>query len=125
MKRRINRYIASNRPDAPATVADINVRDSWAEDNDGNLFLLHANHNNINRIIVFESECCMRHLLTCSDVFLDGTFKVCSTVFDQLYVIRGPLDDSAISLVYALLPNRRKHKYCDYGKLYWTTVMKI
>ena len=53
----------------------------------------------------------MRHLVTCLDLFMDGTFKVCPTVFDQLYVIRGPLDDSAISLVYALLPNRRGDTY--------------
>ena len=49
-----------------------------------------------------------RHLTICSDLFVDGKFKVCPSLFDQLYVIRGPLDDSAISLVYALLANRRE-----------------
>ena len=66
----MNRYVASNRPEEPRNVADIDIRDSWSEDNDENLLMFHDNHNNHNRIIVFASERCMRHLAICSDLFV-------------------------------------------------------
>ena len=51
------------------------------------------------------------YLANSHDWFMDGTFKVCPTLFDQLYGIRAPLDQSSISLVYTLLTNRREETY--------------
>ena len=110
-KRSFNRRVASGRPDEPDSLANLIIQGIWAEDQDGIPFLLHDNHNNANRIIVFASERCLRYLANSHDWFMDGTFKVCPTLFDQLYVIRAPLDQSSISLVYTLLTNRREETY--------------
>ena len=110
-KRSFNRYVASGRPEEPDSVQNLIIKGTWASDQDGNQLLLHDNRNNVNRIIVFCSQRCLRYLAFSNEWFMDGTFKVCPTLFDQLYVIRAPLDESAISLVYALLPNRQEETY--------------
>ena len=58
-KRSFNRHVASGRPDEPDSLANLIIQGIWAEDQDGNPFLLHDNHNNANRIIVFASERCL------------------------------------------------------------------
>ena len=93
VKRNFNCHIASGRPDEPDILNNLIIQGSWANDQDGNPFLLHDNNNNNNRIIVFASERCIRYLSNSNDWFMDGTFKVCPTLFDQLYVIRVPLDE--------------------------------
>ena len=42
---------------------------------------------------------------------MDGTFKVSPTLFQQLYFIKTPLDDSAISVVYAFMTNKFEPSY--------------
>ena len=42
---------------------------------------------------------------------MDGTFKVAPTIFTQLYVIRVPLADSAISCIYAFTQRKGRDTY--------------
>ena len=44
---------------------------------------------------------------------MDGNFSMAPTIFKQLYVIRAPLDASAVSCVYALLPGKTEALYME------------
>ena len=111
VKRSFNRYIAQGRPVDPDTLANLFIQGTWAEDMDGDNFLIHDNGNNNNRIIVFGSDKCLEHLSNSSTWFMDGTFKVAPLLFQQLYVIRASLDESAISLVYAFMASKSEASY--------------
>ena len=67
VKRTSNRHIASGRPDDLRALNNLTIQGSWADDHDGNPFLLHDNNNN-NRIIIFASERCIRYLSSSKDV---------------------------------------------------------
>lgn len=67
------------------------------------------------RIIIFASG--GGQLLTQSnEIFMDGTFKSCCSLFDQLYTIHVDLASDAnttcvVPAIYALLPNRKEVTY--------------
>ena len=42
---------------------------------------------------------------------MDGNFAMPPKIFDQLYVIRAPLGDSAVTCVYALLSGKSQAVY--------------
>ena len=44
---------------------------------------------------------------------MDGNFSMASNIFVQLYVIRAPLDSSAISCAYILLPGKTECMYTE------------
>src|SRR5688572_19847801 len=65
------------------------------------------------RMLTFASQCGHQHLADSRRWFIDGTFSVASKIFDQLYVIRVPLGDTSVSVVYALLPGRTQELYAE------------
>ena len=91
-KRSFNRYIAKGRPRDPAELHDLIIEGRWLQDIDGNEFLIYDNLNHKNRMIVFGTDQCLVHLANSNIWHMDGTFKMCPTLFEQLYVIRTPLD---------------------------------
>ena len=113
VKRNFNRYIAQGRPDNPETLEDLVIGGTWADDVDGNIFLIHDNNDNTNRIIVFGNENCIQHLANISSWFMYSTFKVVPAIFNQLYVIHAPLDDSTISLVYVFMSSKSEASYIE------------
>ena len=113
LKRSFNRYVAQGRPDNPATLAQLQIAGVWANDIDGNIFLIHDNHSAQNRIIVFGSDNCVLHLAQSPMWYMDGTFKVVPTLFRQLYVIRAPLDESAITCIYAFMASKTEESYME------------
>ena len=56
------------------------------------------------RIIIFSTERNLNILNSSIEIFVDGTFKVCPTLFFQFYTIHAKFIDKIIPLVYALLP---------------------
>ena len=80
---------------------------------DGNPFLIHDNNDNNNRIVVFGQENCLSHLCHSGTWYMDGTFIVVPALFQQLYVIRVPLDESAITTVYAFMLNKSEASYME------------
>ena len=42
---------------------------------------------------------------------MDGNFTIAPNIFDQLYVIRAPLGDAAVTCVYALLSGKSQAVY--------------
>ena len=63
------------------------------------------------RIIAFGSNAALQ-LLAASDTWMiDGNFKMAPKHFMQLYVIRVPLGETAVSTVYALLERKMQETY--------------
>ena len=66
-------------------------------------FLIYDNGaGSSQRLIVFSSPEQLRQLAIATQWFMDGTFKTATRLFQQLYVIRAAVGESAISCVYAL-----------------------
>lgn len=98
-------------------MADVIIQGDFAvtlEDNPQRFFL-HDNQLRGRRLIIFASNACLVQLGRSRDLFMDGNFKLspAGLDFQQLYVIRGSLGDSAVSLVYALLEGKEEDTYVD------------
>ena len=113
VKRSFNRYAAQGRPNNPKSIDELEIVAPWSLDEDGCRFLIFDNKNNENRILIFGTDQCLRHLSASQFWFMDGTFKVAPILFKQLYVIRAALDDSAVSAVYAFLSSKEEDTYVE------------
>ena len=71
--------------------------------------MIDNNLDYTDRIIV--SDLCIAHLAKSEIWMMDGTFKVTPSLFQQLYVIRAHLEDTAISCVYALMKRKSQDSY--------------
>ncbi|KAG7154302.1 hypothetical protein Hamer_G026562, partial [Homarus americanus] len=75
-------------------------------------FLLYDNGPNANnRLLVFGTSDGLR-LLACADtLYMDGNFAMAPNIFKHIYVIRVPFFDTAVTSVFALLPNKTRATY--------------
>ena len=63
------------------------------------------------RIVIFASEECLQLLSRSKTWYMDGNFKMSPKLFMQLYVIRVPLGETAVSVVYILLQKKTQTTY--------------
>ena len=105
VKRFIRRHVQTGRPKDPASSQELLIEGTEWELTGGEQpeqFLIYdSGPEDVNRIIIFGTELCLRKLADARTWYMDGTFKVAPAIFTQLYVIRVPLADSAISCIYA------------------------
>ncbi|XP_025206475.1 uncharacterized protein LOC112602555, partial [Melanaphis sacchari] len=73
-----------------------------------NFLLINDKETNI---IVFTCLTNLKYLCSMEKVFMDGTFQFCTTFFYQFFVLHGFQNGIYMSLVYALLPNKRTSTY--------------
>ena len=80
--------------------------------NDEKPFLIHdSGADSPERMLVFESEVGLTQLAQADTWHMDGTFDSAPTLFKQLYVIRVPLGESAVSCVYGFLSGKSQSTY--------------
>ena len=82
------------------------IDNEWATTGGTNLvdFLLCDNRlRNGSRVVVFSSPQQLRHLALATTWFMDGNFSMALRLFSQLYVIRAPLGEAAVTCAYAFL----------------------
>ena len=66
------------------------------------------------RVVGFtsDSDTCISGLNQSHDtIFIDGTFKIATKFFQQLWVIRGMVGDSCVPLMYFLLEDKFQASY--------------
>lgn len=105
-KRNLRRQKRAILPADPTTLDDLTINDKWAMTGGTNPqpFLIHDSKlAQGDRLVVFASSEQLRHLALAETWFMDGTFSVSPRLFTQLYVIRAPMGDSAVSCVYAFM----------------------
>ncbi|CAM1314472.1 Uncharacterised protein g6554 [Pycnogonum litorale] len=113
VKRNILRQRQANRPKEPASLQELRVENEWTTGGQDQLpFLIHDSGVDArNRIFAFATEDGLRHLAGSDTWFMDGTFSSAPALFEQLFVVRDHLGESAVSSVYAFLPGKTQEIY--------------
>ena len=114
IKRRIRRYRCAGRPNEPRSLQDLKIEGEWAFTKGPNPqnFLLHDNGiNSRNRILIFGTDEGFLHLAESEIWYMDGTFSCAPNLFQQIYIIRAPLGESAVTCVYAFLTGKSQEIY--------------
>ncbi|CAI9727541.1 Hypothetical predicted protein [Octopus vulgaris] len=71
--------------------------------------LLYNNGPNAhNRILVFGTSDGLKLFTGADTLSIDGKLAMAPTIFKQIYVIRIPFGDTAVTSVYVLLPNKTR-----------------
>ena len=109
VRSRINRKRNTHIPPIPATVNDVEIRNTWKRTNDGLRFL--AKKDNAWGIAVFCTDDAVRCLGECEDVYLDATFKTTPRPYEQLLVIHGRYINRVVPFVFALMEGREIGQY--------------
>ena len=112
IQRDIQRHQRSQQPAEPAALADLVIADNWKVTKDGRPFLIHdSGEGVVNRIVVYATEESLRLLAVARTWFIDGNFSMAPLIFKQLYIIRAPLGNIAITCVYSFLPGKSELIY--------------
>jgi len=93
----------------PTALSDIVIPDSLRYTSDGEDFLLYdSGPADPERYMMFGTKQNLEELCLAQHWFLDGTFSIAPTLFEQVYTIHGIKNNKNIPLVYILLA--RKHQ---------------
>ena len=114
IKRSIRNHRLDAFPAVPGSLRDLVIENEWASTSGPNpqQFLVYDNgRDSDSRVIVFGSPDALRHLSIAETWFMDGNFDVAPEGFCQLYVIRCPLGNTAVSCAYALLQRKSQEAY--------------
>lgn len=114
IKRSIRRQKRGNLPKEPATLRDFVINAEWSTtgtDDDEQFLIYDSGPESYSRAVVFASEQGLQHLCRSNTWFMDGTFSSSPKIFKQLYVIRAPLGNSAVTCVYAFLSCKTQSIY--------------
>lgn len=123
-KQAIRRTRRKHMPKVPDSLEDLVIEGEWASTGGehSERFLLYDNGPNTDsRICLFATDENLKQLAEANTWFMDGSFSVAPHQFLQLYVIRVPLGDANISVVYAFM-ERKTHE--TYEELFRTLLTK-
>ena len=63
------------------------------------------------RIVLFATSEQVQHLASATEWYMDGNFAMAPALFTQLYIIRAPLGESAVTVLYILLERKTQATY--------------
>ena len=113
-KQVIRYHRKKNLPKTPTTLKELSIESEWQTTGGSNpkTFLRYDNGTDAaSRIVIFASEECPQLLSRSKTWYMDGNFKMSPKLFMQLYVIRVPLVETAVSVVYILLQKKTQTTY--------------
>jgi len=64
-------------------------------------------------MLLFATDDHLRLLASSKTGFMDGTFKVCPSLYYQLFTIHGVVEEAIVPLVYVLLTQKMRTAYFD------------
>lgn len=114
IKRTLRNHRRANFPSDPMSLEDLIIDGPWAEtagENPENFLLYDNGPMSDSRVVVFAADQCLEKLASAETWFMDGNFAMAPALFQQLYVVRVPLGETAISVAYALLTNKTQQTY--------------
>jgi hypothetical protein len=97
IKRTLRNHRRLNFPPDPTSLDDLVVDGSWAEtagDNPDDFLLYDNGPHAQNRMLIFSRQC-LEKLSSAETWLMDGNFSMAPPPFQQLYVIRVPLGETA------------------------------
>ena len=104
-------------PALPKTLDELVIEGQWATTagvSPENFLLFDNGPEAGERIIIFATQQGLEYLAHAERWFMDGMFSTSPRLFQQLYTIRVPLGESAITVVYALLQNKTQATYTTF-----------
>ena len=114
VKRTLRNQRLNLLPAVPDSLHDLVIDGIWSQTSGphSQQFLIDDNGPDTDsRVIVFGASDVLRHLSTAEVWYMDGNHAVAPQGFKQLHVIRCPLGNTAISVVYALLQRKTQETY--------------
>ena len=112
-KRKIRRMKHKNRPKESSSLRVLQLTEDWTTTGETVPlpFLIHDSGNDSPcRMLVFAAEMGLSQLCRSDTWYMDGTFSA-PRIFKQLYVIRAPLGETAVTCVYAFLSSKSQETY--------------
>jgi hypothetical protein len=112
LKRKIlrARRKVTGEPCLGRTRAEIKIPDCLKVNLRSENFLLHDSEG-ANRILIYATSKNLTRLANCETWLMDGTFKICPSLFYQIYTIHGLYKNDIVPFVYAFLPNKTQKTY--------------
>ena len=80
--------------------------------------------NSSGRTIVMTTLVLLQYLATASKISVDGTFFICSSLWQQLFILIGLFGETWVPLAFGLLPGRAEQDYTDFFELLNSLVIK-
>lgn len=114
VKRYIRRHKQGTLPKEPTSLRNLEIVDEWTTTGftDNEPFLIHdSSASASSRLIVFATEQGLRQLSRARSWYMDGTFATAPKLFQQLYIIRVPIGQSAVTCVYAFMTDKSQSMY--------------
>ena len=96
-------------PTIPQTIRQVAIPDQWAETWAGRTFLCYQ--SNVWGILIFMSDRSARLLQTASEIYVDGTFKVCPRPYGQVLTIHATILNRVIPLAFCVLKSKETACY--------------
>ena len=98
-------------PSCAGSATDLRVEDQFTSTRTGERFLLidtryRGRDGNTKRMLVFSSDRQLEILSNAETIAFDGTFSMCPSQFQQIFVIHATAQDSFYPVVFALLENK-------------------
>ena len=97
------------RPPILADIDDVVIDDVWAETWSAEQYLFHL--DNDWGVAIFGTEDNLRFNGTCSEIYLDGTFKTAPHPYEQMFTIHGKYRDRVIMFCVAFLTGKLIGQY--------------
>ena len=112
IKRTIRRVQRGNLPKEPTTLKELVLEGEWTDTTSSKRFLIpDSGPDSRSRMLVFTSEEGLTHLASQDIWYMDGNFSLAPKVFQQMYIIRAKLGNSAVTCAYALLTGKSQGQY--------------
>ena len=114
LKRTVSRQRAANLNFQAnlRSISEIHITDSFALTKKKEQFLQYDSGNqDSDRFLIFATNQQLDLLQSCTDVYMDGTFKVVPEHFYQLYSIHGSVQRNSIPLAYILMSRKNEENY--------------
>lgn len=99
------------QPSRPRNMAEINLGRLYTEVLDKQDFLLFDISISAGLILCFCTQELLFHFSEVVEVFIDGTFFSCSSLFHQLVIISAVKEGVSFNIAYILLPGKSREVY--------------
>ena len=101
-----------NYPATPQTNVGFSIPSEYSRLDTNEIFLQYdSGIEDSSRILIFASDEALRHLKVYKNWAADGTFKCCSSIFFQLYIVHVQMDTLSVPRLFALLSNKSQNTY--------------
>ncbi|XP_046562156.1 uncharacterized protein LOC124271132 [Haliotis rubra] len=95
---------------SPRTRADVDLTGSWTETTDGQQFLV-VDSEDEDRILIFSTAEMLDILANAETIYMDGTFFVCPSLWQQVYIVHCLVDGQMFPVAFSLLPSKSRDTY--------------